>query len=529
MYGTGAIGGVINIITKKPAATSFDLEITNGSYLPHDATALTGDNSITGSSFVPASAMSLLDNQKLSLSLTSRLGDVGVMGGGSFTRGANAFVWDDTAVLGDWRQRNNAQNLAGDAFAGVQTPFLGGNVSARGTFAYSDVGVPGTELYPTSQADQTDTSASGSVSYKTDRFFNDALTLDLKTFYRYEELTYNDPDSGSPESIHHTHSASVDLTQKLALSDEVSAVYGGSVWFDYADSTNFADPHERLNAAGFLSMPVTVSALTLTPSIRYDYFSDFPGYLSFQLGSVLALSDVSSLKVQLGTAYRAPTLNELYWYDPYDVGNPNLKPETSYSGEIGYSVAEKLLSIDASVFTRLVFNQINWETTMLPYTPVNISEVLLPGAELHGKLRLTDRISFEVDYTFIYSLLLQYLGQNYSLSDNLRVPYVPMNDVSVAAEYEDRVYTATVQMQYVGQKFSDTFNTQAWALAGYVVVNAGLKCAVTHNLSLSVNLLNVLNTTYYTESGINYAGAPAVDPGYPMPPFSVQLGAQIHL
>jgi outer membrane receptor for ferrienterochelin and colicins len=524
MYGTGAIGGVINVVTKKPNAPGLSLELVNGSYVPHDATALTG----TGSSFVPASPMSLLDDQKLSLSLTSRLGDVGVTGGGSLARGANAFVWDDAAVLGDWRQRNNAQSLCGDAFAGLQAPFLGGIMSARGTAAHSDVGVPGTALYPSSQADQTDTSASGSISWQTDRFFTDALTFDLKTFYRYEELTYNDP-AFPPESIHHTHSASVDLTQKLSFSEEVSAVYGGSMWFDYADSTNFASAHQRLNLAGFLAVSVLpLEALTLTPSIRYDYFSDFPGSLSFQLGSVLSLSETSSLKIQLGTAYRAPTLNELYWSDPYDVGNPNLKPETSYSGEIGFSVAEKMLSVDASIFSRLVFDQINWDTSQFPATPINISEALLPGAEVHGKLNLTEQISFKADYTFIYSLLLQYLGQNHSFSDNLRVPYVPMHDVRVSAEYEDGTTTATVEMQYMGQKFSDPANTSSWALAGYVLLNAGLTRALTQTLSLSVKFLNVLNTTYYTVSGFNSTGSP-VDPGYPMPPFSIETGVQLRL
>lgn len=523
MYGTGAIGGVINIITKKPDTPRMTLSLANGSYIPHDGYAVTG----TGSSSVPASPLSLLDNQNASVSLAGKLGDIGILGGGSLSRGANAYLWDDTAVLGDWRQRNNAQNLSGNAFAGMDAPLLGGTMAARGTVAHSDIGAPGTVLYP-SQADQSDTSASGSISYQTSRFFTDALTLDLKGFYRYEELTYNDP-AFPPQSIHRTHSASVDVTQKLAISDAASAVYGGSVWFDYADSTNFANPHQRLNLAGFLSLPVSpVPALTFTPSIRYDYFSDFPGYLSFQLGSVLSLSDVSSLKLSLGTAYRAPTLNELYWSDPFNVGNPNLKPETSYSAEVGFALGETRFSLEMSVFTRLVLNQINWDTTQSPATPVNISEALLPGAELHGKLSVTDRISLNADYTFIYSLLLQYLGQSYTLSDNLRVPYVPLHDVRVSARYNDAGTIVMAEVQYVGQKFSDPANTQSWALAGYVLLNAGFTMAVTQSLSLSVRLLNILNTTYYTVAGYNSSGFP-VDPGYPMPPFSVVTGMELKL
>ena len=96
------------------------------------------------------------------------------------------------------------------------------------------------------------------------------------------------------------------------------------------------------------------------------------------------------MKVQAGTAYRAPTLNELYWYDPYDVGNPNLRPEVSYNGEIGYSFGGKRLALDASVFSRLVFDQINWDTSQSPATPVNISQALLPGAEVTAKINLTD-------------------------------------------------------------------------------------------------------------------------------------------
>ena len=116
-------------------------------------------------------------------------------------------------------------------------------MAARGTLAYSDIGLTGSLGSP-SQATQTDTSASGSLSYVTGRFLTDALTLDLKAFYRYEELVYIDP---AFPGDHHTHSASLDVTQKLAVSEVVSAVYGGTVWFDYADSTNFATSHQRLN------------------------------------------------------------------------------------------------------------------------------------------------------------------------------------------------------------------------------------------------------------------------------------------
>ena len=43
-------------------------------------------------------------------------------------------------------------------------------------------------------------------------------------------------------------------------------------------------------------------------------------------------------------------------------------------------------------------------------------------------------------------------------------------------------------------------------------------------MTFSLELLNILNTLYYTESGY-----PSPESGYPMPPFSFELGTQIHL
>ena len=521
MYGTGAIGGVINIITRQPRGSSIDVSLTNGGYLPRRATAVTS----TGSTPAAASAASLVDHQNLRLSMTGALGDVGLIGGGSLSRGANAFVWDDPAVLGGWRQRTNAQNLAADAFAGLQTSVLGGSMSVRGTVGYSDVGAPGTVRYPSDDTQQ-DTTASVALSWTADRFLSDALTLDVKSFYRYEELSFQDPYYPGD---HHAHSASLDVTQRYTVSDALSAVYGGSAWYDYAQSSNFSRTHERLNLAGFLSVPFLPSAaLTVTPSVRYDWFSDFEGAVSAQLGGVLALSESSSLKASVGSAYRAPTLNELYWYDPSEVGNPSLKPETSYSAEIGYSLSTPRLSVDASAFTRLVLDQIDWDFTVSPGTPVNISEALLPGAEVHARVGVADHVSLEARYTFIYGLLLRYQGQDYTLRDDQRVPHVPLHDARVSAAYDDGTTSASVDAQYVSRTYSDPANTSAWSLAGYLLVNAGVRHALSKTLSVSLALLNVLNETYYTVAGYNSAGSP-VDPGYPMPPFSLEAGVQLHL
>ncbi len=523
LWGTGAVGGVINIITKKSEQPQISLDVTNGSYIPHAATAVTE----SGQSAVAATPMSLVDNQNVNLFLSGKLGALGLSGGGSFTRAANAFTWDDTTNLGGWRQRNNAQDLGESAFGGMEIPLLDGSLSAKGTFDHSLIGVPGsTQLTPyvgaTSQASQEDTSVTGSFGYAASRFLSDALSLDLKGSYRYAQETYDDP-LFPPTSVHTTNAASLDATQKLALTEAVSAVYGASASFERVDSTNLNGTNSRLSLAGFLSVPmVAAETLTITPSTRYDYYSDFPGNLSFQLAAVWAQSDVSSFRLAVGSAYRVPTLSDLYWTDPYgDTGNPNLKPETSYSGEAGWAFQRDGVSLQTAVFARVVFNQIEWvySSTTLTTQVMNITESFLPGAEVHGKIDITDRFFLRADYAFIDSFLLQYPGFSYQVSDNQRVPWVPVHNLTLGVGYNDAVSSATVDVQYVSEKTYFDSGSSAWSsLAGYVILNAGYAVKTSNGLSFSIQLKNILNTLYYTEAG-----------GYPMPPFSIETGVQLHL
>ncbi len=536
LYGSSAIGGVINIITKKAEKTSISLSIANGSYIPHAANTVSPSLATTA---VAARPQDLLDSQDVSLSLEGKLGSAGLNGGGSFRRAANGFTWNDPTVINDWRRRTNADTTAGSGFAGIRAPFLGGELSAKGIFQTSDTGAPGTLLYPNDTARQTDSSASATLAWKADRFLADAFTMDLKGFYRYDELGYNDPNN-LPASLHKTQTASLDATQKFSFSEQAAAVYGGSASYDSVDSTNYSRLHDRLNLAGFLSIPLSpLENLTITPTARYDYYSDFTASLSYSLSAVLLLDEESSLRASFGSGYRVPTLDELYWYGPYPAfppysqyGNLSLKPETSYNWEVGWSLQSKTVSVDAAVFTRLLLDGISaiwpYNPALPGYSPVNISRSLLPGAEIHGKVAVTDSISLEATYTFIYSLVLQYAGVTYAASDDLRVPYVPLHDISASVKYAGRVISVSVDVQYVGEKFTDFANTRSFVLPGYFLANADFRWSASDNLAFTLAAKNILNALYYTVSGGNTVGFP-FDPGYPMPPFSLVTGVSLKL
>jgi outer membrane receptor protein involved in Fe transport len=348
---------------------------------------------------------------------------------------------------------------------------------------------------------------------------SDALTLDLKTLYRYDRLSYTDP-AISVDSLHQTHTVALDATQRFTLSDSITPVYGGSAYFDYADSTNFSGIKDRLNLAAFLSVPLSpIEPLTVTPAVRYDFFSDTAGSFSYSLSAVYLLSDVSSLRASAGSSYRAPTFNDLYWSDPYTVTNPDLKPETSYNAEIGWSLQGPLLSLDASGFTRLVFNNIVWWTDPVTYVTYvrNLTETFFPGAELHAKVMLVGALSLEASYTFLYSFLLDDGTTAHTLADNLRVLNTPVHTISAGLRFSEKPVAAGVEAQYVSDKYTDNSNSTSSMIKGHFVLNADLRYAATDQLAFSLSAKNLLNTLYYTQLG------------YPMPPFFIESGVQVHL
>ena len=92
--------------------------------------------------------MDLLDGQNVNLLIEGKLGAVGLNGGGSFTRAANAFTWNDTAVIDDWRRQTNADTRAGSGFAGIRAPLLGGELSAKAIFESSRYRSTGDAVVP---------------------------------------------------------------------------------------------------------------------------------------------------------------------------------------------------------------------------------------------------------------------------------------------------------------------------------------------------------------------------------------------
>jgi outer membrane cobalamin receptor len=513
LYGADALGGVVNIITKSRAEKALTLTVSNGGYIPHDAVQVSEGATQTP---VGVDLTDLVDTQRVGLQASGALGPVDLLVTGSFTRAANGFVWNDQQYIDAYRRQINSALLGGNAFLSLEAPSGAGKLGFKGQMDYSSVGVPGSLTWPSTDAAQQRAAFQAQAFYANPQLTR-ALGMDARLFYKLTRLAYQDPDPFFPaDDVHTLHSIGIEVQQQAAFIDFLQLVYGGNVLADLAESTAIGG-RQRLSGGVFLETPLYLASwMTLTPMVRYDLYSDFPGSLTYKLAAVFALSEAMSLKASAGRSYRAPTLNDLYWpNDGYMEGNPGLKPETGYSGDLGVSAATERLQANAFAFVRYVLDGIQWDLAAFPSIPVNIGEAFFPGAEADVDFQPIRGLHLSGSYTFQYSFVLKGASASYTFADDKRAVYTPVHSAGAAVRYDNGSTRLAVDARFVGERFIDEANSTS--LPAYVVVNAEARQQLTPALALSLAGKNLLNQVYQTVNG------------YVMPPLSFVVGIDFSL
>lgn len=122
--------------------------------------------------------------------------------------------------------------------------------------------------------------------------------------------------------------------------------------------------------------------------IYSNYYNEY-GWKHFP-GAELGyqLSESSRLYSNYGVSYRIPTFTDLYYEDPSNLSNPDLKPEQAQSFELGWKYNKGPIRWEAVYFHRNTQNLIDWNRTpseAVPnpnrWQPRNISKVTFDGIE----------------------------------------------------------------------------------------------------------------------------------------------------
>ncbi len=358
LYGSDAIGGVVQIFTRPPQAG-----FSGG------ATAEGGNaDTASASAFVTAGA--------------------GPFAVAASYRYANT---NGDVPNSNWRENNGSARVdwlpSTDARIGIEGSILSGKVGNPGP-----VGAANPEANGIFREERIAVPASFALS----------PTNHLNGFVAsvWSKPEYNDPQGGyASQTNARTLQAQASDTATLGA-HTVTAI---AMWnrSNVTNSDTFGTPLDGQSTTIWgigVQDSVTLGQFSVSAGIRYDGNSQFGGAISPR-GSIAWLSKDERWKVRAagGSGFRAPTVGELYY--PF-YGNPDLKPERSVSWEVG---AEAYVARGGRVEVTYFWNDL---TDLIVYDfasfqTENIGSARTQGVEIGYRQQILGPLAIQATYTYL--------------------------------------------------------------------------------------------------------------------------------
>jgi outer membrane cobalamin receptor len=212
------------------------------------------------------------------------------------------------------------------------------------------------------------------------------------------------------ENNHITTSYEGALRRADTLGPNTTLSYGLEADGDSIHSNSLGD-HARNQGAGYANLSLrALRRFSLSIGAREEILSSNGSVFSPSVAAAYTLTRTTRLRAAAGHGFRLPTYVDLYYSDPTTIGNPNLKPESSWSYEAGldWSPTNSRLTLTATGFRLQQKDTIDYSKLALatdaltfaePYQAVNIQNLNITGAEASAHLRLTSTQQLQFSYT----------------------------------------------------------------------------------------------------------------------------------
>ncbi len=468
LYGSSAMGGVVNIITKNPPRKGFKTTLYSGF-----GTFRT---------------------------YTERL-----------THGGNLNKFG-YLLTGDYKTsegfRGHSESSAKDASIKMSYEFSDDNrLAFNSGFSRTDTESPGPKTNNTLDDYQKWLKSFLDLTWKTKIW--DKLGIILKTYENHDRLEFTSRPIPLIRSVHVTKTRGQDLQFDYQFAKFYKFLFG----FNYAgnfDDSSVTGKHKYNVRSGFLQNQLELfNRLHVDFGGRIDDYSNFGTEVTPNIGLTYEIDEKTRIRILHGRSFRAPTFSDLYWDETSYKGNPNLRPERGKSYEFGIEreFLDKL-TLDLTYFRNDFKNLIKWQLGGdSVWRPQNINKANIQGLEFNGKLALNKNFDVNLEYTYQRPM-------NRVLHKDL--PDQPRYKVNTTFGYHDNNgLRLCLKWEFTDRKFSNETNTLYVKRHFLLGLDASKK--LNQRTTLFVSIDNLTNRTYEVVSG------------YPMPGFSIDAGLKFDL
>ena len=490
LYGSDAIGGVVNILTKRGGAVPFAVtgSAEGGSF---DTYRLNAAAHGTLDDFEYGAAVNYLHSNGISAA-DARHGNTETDGSGNLGATANLRYNISPQLSADLRgYYTDARTGFDDAYPPPNYQVADSPVYARNRLF---AGYAGLNLTLFDGHFRSRLAYLGSRSDRT--VFDSPYYLPLHEDYFYR---------GEAQRFEYQGIVDLDADNQVTFGAETERTSLTSATAGFPG----AKGHNRITGYYLQGQTTLFSELTLTGGVRYDDDQEFGGHTSLKIAGAWSPNDGQTvLRANYGDGFKAPTLYELF----SEYSNPvaALAPETAHGWETGIdqSLFDGRLRASLTYFERRTADQIDFFSCWGVVSPAcalrslvggyyyNVGRARTRGVELRATADVSETLSLIATYTNLHAIdetAHTDLARRPHIMANVRLQWTPLDDWSFGAA-----------VLYVGRRFDGAGGSSP--LASHTTADLYASHGLNDRIELFGRIENLFDAQYEPVAGYGAPG-----------------------
>ena len=494
IYGTDAVGGVINIITKKGDIEQGNIRMATGSW----------------------------NTEQYALNYGGRKDGTGIFVGVNKERRGN-FSFKNNLNDQKYTMHNSGYDTKS---ANIKLDHELGNDN-RITFQFEHLDTEGGSPFSDSGYGDSDSyiRLNNNISLRYDWNENKADNGFVQVYKNYQHAYFNSPYSWLKSNFNNEKTGFEVQKNWIFGNNEITggieyykdiveneAIYGGKR--DVNNKSIYLEDRWKF-----------AKNWQLNSGFRYDKHSRYGSEVTPHFALNKKFNDDSNAYISWSRVFNAPTTDDLFWNQPSanTYGDSNLKPEKGNVITLGYNkqIADKT-NLSVAIFRSNITDAIDWLLGPAPnyeMRATNLNAEKRRGAEISIEHELSDKWNVNASYTYLR------VEQDFDNgSGYLRNGSAQPNTYRAGAEYHDDKWVTNINMKaitgLVDNYIGKWGTSRAYAKNSYFIVDLGVQYKVNKKMKIFAQLNNLTNA-YYQEYGALYSNGQI---RYPMPSRNFVVG-----